>query len=293
MEISSRFVGTTLKDHHAEISWRQTMNYAASVNDDNPYYLDDLREGGVIAPPMFGVAVTWPIIERIWDYLESDDFPTHLMLTQVHHTENLDFHRPVRPGDRLTVKGKVVAILPHRAGTRIVLRFDALDQDGEPVFTEHVGGMMRGVACSDEGRCPFPLPEAPVLKEDAETLWESRIEIDPLRPHIYDGCTNIVFPIHTSRQFAHQVGLPDPILQGTATLAFAVREIVNQEALGNPVRLRSLFCRFTGTVLPGTPIRVRLLGRREKEEGMDLHFSVLNQEDKNAISGGYAYLIKQ
>ena len=50
-----------------------------------------------------------------------------VLMTQVHHTENLEFHRPLRPGDRLTVKGRVAAILPHRAGTRVVMRFDALD----------------------------------------------------------------------------------------------------------------------------------------------------------------------
>jgi len=62
-----------------------------------------------------------------------------VLVTQVHHTENLEFHRPLRPGDRLTVKGHVAAILPHRAGTRVVIRFAALDEAHEPVFTEHIG----------------------------------------------------------------------------------------------------------------------------------------------------------
>ena len=29
MELSSRFVGTPLKDYHTEITWRQTMNFSA------------------------------------------------------------------------------------------------------------------------------------------------------------------------------------------------------------------------------------------------------------------------
>ena len=147
-----------------------------------------------------------------------------VLVTQVHHAENLEFHRPLRPGDRLTVKGQVAAILPHRAGTRVVIRFAALDEAHEPVFTEHIGALMRGVKCSDDGLCLNRLPEGPLAEEGVEPLWESRIPIDPLRPHIYDGCTGIVFPIHTSRAFARQVGLPGNILQGTATLAFAVRE---------------------------------------------------------------------
>lgn len=290
MELSSRFVGTKLKDYETEITWRQTMNFAAAVDDRNAWYLDDEREGGIVAPPMFSVAVTWRILERIWEFIEAKDFPMEVLLTQVHHTESLEFHRPLRPGDRLTVKGKVAAILPHRAGTRVVMRFDALGEGNEPVFTEHIGALMRGVKCSDEGLCPNRIPESFFPEGSEEPLWESRIPIDPLRPHIYDGCTNIVFPIHTSKAFAHQVGLPGNILQGTATLSFAVREIINREAGGDPRALKSVICRFTGMVLPGTEIMVQLLGRNRKDDGTDLAFIVLNQEGQKAISDGCAFL---
>jgi acyl dehydratase len=293
MELSSKFVGTPLKDYHTGITWRQTMNFAAAVDDNNAYYMDDEREGGIIAPPMFSVAVTWSILERIWEYMEAKDFPMEVLMTQVHHTENLEFHRPIRPGDRLTVKGQVAAILPHRNGTRVVMRFDALDETDKPVFTEHIGALMRGVKCSDDGLCPNRLPDAPPFAEGEEPLWESQISIDALRPHIYDGCTDIVFPIHTSRSFARQVGLPGNILQGTATLAFAVRELINREAGGNPLSLKSVFCRFTGMVFPGTMIRVQLVGKIGKDDGADLHFIVLNQEGQKAISGGYAMLKKE
>ena len=40
-------------------------NYAAALDDANPRYLDDSLPGGLVAPPMFAVAVTWPISERI------------------------------------------------------------------------------------------------------------------------------------------------------------------------------------------------------------------------------------
>ena len=293
MELSSRFVGTPLKDYRTEITWRRTMNFAAAVDDNNDCYLDDEREGGIIAPPMLAVAVTWPILERIWEYIEAKDFPMEVLLTQVHHTEALEFLRPLRPGDRLTVKGRVAAILPHRAGTRVVVRFDAVDKDDDPFFTEHMGALLRGVQCAGEGLCPTPIPEGSFPEESGEPLWESRIPIDPLRPHIYDGCTDIVFPIHTSRSFAHQVGLPGTILQGTATLAFAVRELINREAGGDPLSLKSVFCRFTGMVFPGTEIRVQLAGRSGKHDGTALHFTVLNQEGQKAVTGGCAFLKKE
>lgn len=292
MEISSRFVGSKLKDYTAKVTWRDTMNYAASIGDNNPYYFDDEREHGVIAPPMFSVALTWPISERIWDYIEAPDFPKEIIATQVHYTEHLSFHRPVRPGDRLKIKGKIAAILPHKAGTHVVIRFDAIDKEGDPVFTEHIGAMMRGVKCSDEGRGGEDLPKVPKPSGNSPPLWESTIPIDLLEPFVYDGCTNIFFPIHTSVKFAHAVGLPGRILQGTATLAYALRELINKEAKGNPFELKSAYCRFTGMVLPGTTIRVQLIKKDSRGGGTDLFFAVLNAEEKKAISGGYARLEK-
>jgi len=292
MEISSRFVGTPLRSLETRVSWRQTMNYAAATGDRNPCYFDDEREGGVLAPPMFAVAVTWPISERIWDYIEAEDFPKEILMTQVHYTEHLSFHRPIRPDENLTVKGKIAAILPHKAGALVVLRYDALDGKGNPVFTEHIGGMMRGVRCTDAGAGLNELPKNPEVKPSGQTLWETVLPIDPLAPFVYDGCANIHFPIHTSVKFAHAVGLPDIILQGTATLAYAIRELTNHEAEGDPTFLKSLHCRFTGMVFPGSTIRLQITGKEKGDAGSLVFFHVLNEEGKKAISEGIALLAK-
>jgi acyl dehydratase len=111
-----------------------------------------------------------------------------------------------------------------------------------------------------------------------------------VRPYLYDGCTGISFPIHTSPQFAHGVGLPGIILQGTATLAIAARELVNREAGGDPARLAALYGRFTTMVLPDTEIRVQLTGRQQQTDGTSLHYVVLNGEGRRAINDGYALL---
>ncbi|MBW2081849.1 MAG: MaoC family dehydratase N-terminal domain-containing protein, partial [Deltaproteobacteria bacterium] len=75
MEIDPSLAGTPLKDFVTDISWRKTTNYAAAVQDHNPVYFDDERPGGLIAPPMFSVAVTWPILERLWEFIELEKFP--------------------------------------------------------------------------------------------------------------------------------------------------------------------------------------------------------------------------
>lgn len=289
-EISPNLVGTRLKPYHAQIHWRDTMNYAAAVSDSNPLYFDDERDGGVMVHPMFSVAVTWPIVENLSQYLDATDIPLELLLTQVHYTEHLIFHRQIRPDEKLTIKGKIVAILPHRAGTHIVLRFQAFDQGQELVFTEFNGAMLRGVQCRGAGQKAENCPAIPDDRDVHQLRWEKRITIDPLLPFIYDGCTNIVFPIHTSKKFAHQVGLPQIILQGTATLALAVRELIKRETESQPLRLKEIYCRFTGMVLPGSDITVHVYEALADQISGRCYFDVRNQKGEKVLSHGYALI---
>jgi acyl dehydratase len=290
MNFPSRFVGSLLKPYETKITWRRMMNYAAAIHDPNPCYFDDERPGGIVAHPMFCVAVTWPISERIWDYLEVADLPKDALMTQVHYTEHLQIHRLIRPGDHLIVKGQVVAIVPHKAGTHLVFRYDAYDQEDDPIFTEHIGGLIRGVPCGDKGRGETQIPRVPAKFHDGEPIWDIPIFIDRMMPYIYDGCADIYFPIHTSVKFARQVRLPDIILQGTASLALAVREVINREADRNPHRVKTVACRFTGMVIPGSEIRVQSAGGASDASGDQLFFTVLNDKGERAVSDGMVRL---
>ncbi len=290
MEISSNLVGSALKTHRTRINWRDTMNYAAAIFDNNPLFFDDEGQEGILVHPMFSVAVTWPIIENLSQYLDTADIPLEVLLTQVHYTEHLIFHRQIRPDEELTIQGKIVAILPHRAGTHIVVRLQAFDQGQELVFTEYNGAMLRGVQCRGAGQKEDDYPIIPDDRDVHRLRWEKRIIIDPLLPFIYDGCTNIVFPIHTSKKFARQVGLPGIILQGTATLALAVRELIKREAQGQPLLLKEICCRFTGMVLPGSDITLQVYEALAAKNFGRSFFDVLNQKGEKVISHGYALI---
>ena len=207
LTVNSTYVGTLFKPYHAMVVPRDTMNFAASIGDRNPCYFDDENEGGVVAHPMHCAAVTWPILERIHEFIGIEDFPFEILATQVHYSECLSLHRLLVPGDRLKIQGRIAAILPHRAGTHMITRLDALDETDQPVFSEHIGGLMRGVECTDKGRAEAGAPPVSPPESEPTFTWESSILIDDLMPFIYDGCTRIHFPIHTSRQFARHVGL--------------------------------------------------------------------------------------
>lgn len=279
-----------LKEQRLTLSDRLCMNYAACVGDANRWYFDDERAEGLLAHPMLATALTWQVTGKIWEYLPESDFPTHLLLTQVHYSEHLIFHKPLHPGMSLILLGQVAAILPHRAGTNVVIRFDAIEEGKEAVFTEYVGGLLRGVSCEEGGAGQEYLPTRPNKPADNEILWEEAISIESLATYLYDGCADIHFPIHTSPRFAHQAGLPGIIVQGTLLLARAVNQIVNHQADGDPRRLAELSCRFAGITIPGSTLSVRLLTQQPSEAGTHLFFDVLKPDGETAIRAGYARL---
>jgi hypothetical protein len=284
--LNSELSGTHLRDYETSVNWRDIMNYSAAIGDANPRYFDDESSNGIIAHPIYPVAISWNIIGRIQEFIVSEKFPTELLLSQVHYTEHLEIHQPLSPGLELVIKGQIVAILPHRAGTHVIIRLVAREKEGAPVFTEHIGAMLRGVECIGSGSGKESLPILQNISDAVDSCWTSTLSIDKLMPFVYDGCTDIVFPIHTSIKFARMVGLPGIILQGTATLALAVTELVNRELNREPTRVKSVSCRFTGMVLPGSNISVRMIEKRKNNTATDLLFDVCNIDGKRVISSG-------
>lgn len=284
MKIASDMVGLKFRPYSIIVSKRHAANYAASIGDMNPIYFDDMKNDEVIAHPMFAVALTWPLIEHMHDYVDLPYQPEQAQ-SVVHFMEHLEFHGTIMPGDHLTIYGEIAAVSPVKAGTFVVLRFKAVNQDGLPIFTEHQGGVHRGVECADQGRGMESIPVVATETAGNAPTWEESVFINPQDPYVYDGCTGIVFDIHTSPRFARSVGLPGIILQGTATLAHAVRHVVDRELGGDPRRLTSIAGQFRAMVIPNTSITIQALEKTQPEQS-ELHFRVLNQQGKSAVTSG-------
>lgn len=279
MKLNSEMVGTRIRPFHYRVTFRDVSNFAASIGDDNEGYFD--TEKTPAAHPLFPVRISWQIIQnlvQLWDA----DIHKDLLAGMVHHSEHIQIHHNFHPGDDLTVKGKCVALVPHHLGAKIVLKFDYTDLEYRLVVTEYAGAIVFGVNCSDEGKILPGIPEVQRAGECAP-IWEEEIEISRLAPYIYDGCNDIVYPIHTDRRFARSIGLPDIVLQGTATLAMGVSALVKKEAYNHPKNVKMVAARFTDIVIPPNKLVVRLL----KKRGADFYFDVIEQSGKTVIKGGY------
>ena len=285
--IDTQLVGIPWKKAHRHIGWRETTNYAAATHDMNPLYIDDERDAGIIAPPMFAVTLGWPIGRRIRDYIDVP-YSQEVLDRDVHYTEYIEFHHPIRPGDTgldLEIQPSISAMISQRAGTNVIYKYEVRDKNGTLYHTEYNGTMLRGVECIDGGKGELPFVPSP--EHPDQILWEKKIHIDPEQTYLYDAATNIVFAIHTSPKYAHAHDLPNILVTGTYTIAVGVREMINQELGGQAEKVKAINAKLTAMVFPDSDITVQFIEKNIRDGFVELHYRILNESGAAALSRGY------
>ena len=287
MPINAELVGSSTGVHRHEVDARWTMAYSAALGDTGPHYLD--TTGEVVAHPLFTIAPEWAVQCESRDFLAANGLTWDEQLRSVHATHDCHVHRLVRPGDRLDTRATVVLAEERRPGAYVVTRLDTADAEGAPVCTTYQASLYRGVEIEGgERTCAAP-PAVPAAAaaNGAPPLAEVPVPVPANLAHVYTECTRIWNPIHTDRAVARRMGLPDVILQGSATLALAVSRIVEYAADGDPASVRRLGGMFRGMVLMPSEIRVRVLADEAAEPGRLVAWDVVNADGRPAITNGF------
>lgn len=288
MPLSTAAAGSELTSSTYETTVRDVLAYAAGIGDTCDPVFDDARNGGVAARPSYCVSLEWPVVSRGRGSELLGGEPQELR-RGVHASQDSHFHRPIRPGDSLTTRGRYVGIRSTRAGVLLTTRLDTVDGEGRPVTTSWSRSIFRGVDTTGPNAETEPAPDTPRLTWNGNDRRRSKIFVRREMPHVYTECARIWNPIHTEREVALAAGLPDIILHGTATWALAGREVLRAYGGGDPRRLRRLHGRFSAMVIPGTSIAVEHAPAGEAEDGGRLiGFRVLNAEGQEAVSQGVA-----
>lgn len=256
MLIPSAAAGGDLGTVETELTPRRLLAYAAGLGLADPCYLDDDRPGGPLMMPAMCAAIEWPLADGRRSSELMGVTLAEYRSVGVHAEQDTVFHRPPAAGERLTTTGTLESLRQTRAGVLMNCRLDSVDDDGRPLITSHMVGMLRGWRLDAEsgGRDSREPLDAVELPADATA---EAVPVPRWLPHAYSECSGIWNPIHTERVVALAAGLPDIILHGTATWALAMDRIIHAHAEGDPRRLRRFACRFAGMVIPGETITVR------------------------------------
>ncbi len=263
---------------------RRVLAFAAAIDPDDRDSLDDLAPGGLAAMPSFCAALEWSLL--------SAPDPSGALASiggdlsrYIHVGQDSLFHAPIRAGVELHVAARVVGLAGSRAGARLTLRIETRDAAcGSALVTSWSTVLCRGATVDGVDRIIEPPPPrvAPAPQSTG------RVEIGVARglAHLYAECSGIINPIHTERRAAREAGLPDILLQGTATWALAGRELARR--LGKPCgrRLIRLAGEFRAPVYPGS--FVTLAHGLPDDPDSAVAFEVRTLDGGIAIANGYA-----
>jgi acyl dehydratase len=276
--IAGSIVGTEVGALSTSLDARWVMAYSASLGLDDARYYDTLAADGPVAHPLFSVCYEWPAAVA----LRSKTVREAWVLLGVHATHHVVIHRHPRADDRLLTRAQIVEVRPSRAGALVVARFSTVDRNGRPVTTTDYGSVYRGISTEAQTRAPIdPLPR-PERPGSDETRWTAMVPVAARAAHVYSECARIWNPIHTDIAVARMAGLSAPILHGSATLALAVSQVVQQDLDGDPTRVAEIAVRFTGMVSMPSSFAVRGRGRA----GDLIAFDALDAQGESVLAEG-------
>lgn len=255
------------------------QKYARAYNDDNPAFFDASRAGGIVAPPMFGVVVTWDaLMKAMMDSELNVD-----LLRLVHGEQDMEFPTPMRPGDVITASAKIVSIESKTTGETMTVELKATNQNGQPVEKTHFVIFIRGTRSRDA--TPEPRPVEP---ERGAPLLTVTQKIDDDQTYRYKEASGDPNPIHVDENIAKMAGLPGIIVHGLCTMAFTSKVVIDKLCASDPTRLKRLRVRFSRPVLPGQTITTRIWPDGERDGRKLFAYETFNPDGQAVIKGGIA-----
>jgi len=262
-------IGLTTEPILHRVDARWTMAFCAALGDDEDLYFDTTRASGARAHPLFAVVPEWPVVVASRELLTRRGLTADELRRAVHVSHDCHLERLIRPGDRLTTRGTILAIEPHRAGARVMVVFETREQGDALVCRSFHGTLFRDVELMAVNKAPvaglaaafeMPPPALPEGSADAGFADEFEIPLAAGFAHVYSECTRIWNPIHTDRAVARAAGLSGTIVHGTAPLALATSAIVKHYAGRDPRRVARIGARFRAMV--GLPQVLRVQCQR-------------------------------
>lgn len=228
-----------------EVSGERLAQYAAATNDPI-----GAHRAGELANPVFAIV---PVFDSLIEPALSV-VPMSLVGKILHGEQDFRFVRPIRPGDKLVSRGKVLGYEGLSNGSKVNIYLECRGESGELVNEQYVTTFVRGF---DAGTSVGEL--APDHKFDESLRGGVPVakfvqHVDDDQTFRYGPAAGDPMPIHLDAEFAREMGLPGIIAHGLCTMAFTSWGLLTELADSDVSRLKRLAVRFAKPVLPGQDI---------------------------------------
>jgi acyl dehydratase len=277
LTINTALAGKTYPTSTYKVTADAIRAYAAATNEDNPAFAGE----DPVGPPAFPVV---PVQAVLGVALFDPELNVNLMRL-VHGEEDHLLLAPIRPGDILTIEGRLESIEVKESGETFTVATRLTNQDGVTAAELRSLMFVRGSGGRTKAAAEEPPPEPEYVFTTSQTVDEDQT-------YRYAEASGDHNPIHIDPEFARNAaGLPGIILHGMATMAFASKAVLDNVAGADPARLRRIKVRFSKPVFPGDTLTTR--GWVEStEDGVTTYgFETLNGRGSAVLRNGIAEVV--
>jgi len=242
-------LNTWTDEDRFEVTRERLIEYAKATNDPIPAHL-----AGEVAPPVFAIV---PVFESLLTPTV-DVAPVALIPRVVHGEQDFHFHRPIRPGDKLVSRGKMIGYEGLENGTRAAVYLECRTEDGELVNEQYVTCFFRGHDAGKKIGDLSPEHKFDGALRDRAPLAKVVQHVDTDQTFRYSPASGDPMPIHLDEEVARDAGLPGIIAHGLCTMAFTSWAVLTEVAGSDVHRLKRFAVRFSKMVFPGDDLETRI-----------------------------------
>ncbi|MFX0090274.1 MAG: MaoC/PaaZ C-terminal domain-containing protein [Candidatus Hodarchaeota archaeon] len=280
--LDPNIIGRIYKGTTEIVDPEKTMAYAKATNETNPRYYE-LDENKLSIPVLFPVTMAVvPLKEMVTDSTLNLDISR-----MVHGEQEIRYFRPLRPWDKIKSKLELESIDFKESGDILWAKFSGSAEDGL-VFEMRAGMFFRKQRNGSK-------PIKPRVKEETiekEIIITKQMKVTSDQSVRYATASGDDNPIHLDKDIALAVGLPDIILHGLCTLAFAIQAIVDGLAGGDPTKVKSVKTRFSKPVFMNNTLTTEGWLLEEKETSKIIDFETKNESGETVLEFGSIELLK-
>ena len=269
MPLNTKLIGRTYDPDTYEVTADSIEKYARATNDLNERYIggDD-----IVASPIFPIVPAFQFLMKAGmdPELEAD------LMRLVHGEEEHILHKPIRPGDTLTISPVIESIEAKDSGETFTVKIDETNQDGDLVAEVRCTSFIRGTGKGGGAG-------KPAEQHAREIVHEHAFKVDEDQPARYAEASGDPNPIHTDENIAKMAGFPGVINHGMCTMAMAVKGAVDEFAKGDPTKVKRVAVRFSKPVFTGQELTTKFWKEGTGNGSTIYGFETYNPEGAAAI----------
>lgn len=284
MALNRAKIGTEYEAATYVVTADAIAKFVNAYNENNPRYLDTAREGGIVADPMFGMVYTWDAaLKPMFD----GDLSINLMRL-VRGGIEIQPKAAVRPGDAITTRAKFAGVEEKSSGELMTIETRSVNQRGEEVSVILNHHFIRGDKRADGGGAGKADGAGGEWKAPGPEVWRATMAVRQDQSLEYADASFDTNPIHTDDNVARMAGFKGIILQGSCTMAFAAKHVVDRMLDGDAAGLKRIGVRFAKPVFLGETLTTTAW-QVEKGPGKTVvAFEMKNQDGVVVLSQGVA-----